>query len=182
MFLGVIRFISPENELPEPPSGPTEYFYTDIYDFSSRRTDESKDFENYEDLTTDLPTSYHSYDAVPQQDKGKNRFLRIWKLKKCKIGRQLERFPQTWTNITYIFKKEWYSKDTKFRFQLQILKKKKSVVDQNTEDDPGEQEPIPQFDQEDRVDQRANQEEETEDLGRSQRFNNKGTININLNR
>ena len=77
MFLGVIRFISPENELPEPPSGPTEYFYTDIYDFSSRRTDESKDFDIYEDLTNDLHTSYHSYDAVPQQDKGKNRFLRI---------------------------------------------------------------------------------------------------------
>ena len=65
---------------------------------------------------------------------------------------------------------------------MQILKKKNSVVDQNTEDDPGEQEHIPQFDQEDRVDQRATQEEETQDLGRSQRFNNKGTININLNR
>ncbi|XP_023343261.1 uncharacterized protein LOC111712770 isoform X3 [Eurytemora carolleeae] len=122
---GVIRFISPENELSEPPSGPTEYFYTDIYDFSLRRTDESKDFEIYEDLTNDLPTSYHSYDAVPQQEK---------------------------------------------------------VIDQNTEDNPGEQEPNTQFDQEDRVDQRANQEEETEDLGRSPRFNKKETININLNR
>ena len=77
MFLGVIRFISPEDELPEPTSGPTEYFYTDIYDFSLRRTDESKDFEIYEDLTNDLPTGYHSFDAVPQQEKGKNRCLRI---------------------------------------------------------------------------------------------------------
>lgn len=65
---------------------------------------------------------------------------------------------------------------------MQILKKKNLVIDQNTEDNPGEQEPNTQFDQEDRVDQRANQEEETEDLGRSPRFNKKETININLNR
>ena len=65
---------------------------------------------------------------------------------------------------------------------MQILKKKNLVIDQNTEDNPGEQEPNTQFDQEDRVDQRASQEEETEDLGRSPRFNKKETININLNR
>ena len=65
---------------------------------------------------------------------------------------------------------------------MQILKKKNLVIDQSTEDNPGEQEPNTQFDQEDRVDQRASQEGETEDLGRSPRFNKKETININLNR
>ena len=62
------------------------------------------------------------------------------------------------------------------------FEEKKSVLDQNAEDNRGEQELNPQFDQEDRVDQRANQEEEIEDLGRNPRFNNKGTFNINLNR
>lgn len=91
------------------------------------------------------------------------------------------------TNINYKRRGIVYSRNNKipkiqtYEFKCKFWKKN-SVLDQNAEDNRGEQELNPQFDQEDRVDQRANQEEEIEDLGRNPRFNNKGTFNINLNR